>query len=95
MPAYVIVDVEVSDPVKYAAYREMAPPVIAAHGGRYLVRGGAMTVLEGDWSPERVVVLEFPTIEDAKAFYHSPEYGHAREVRAEGARLNMIAVLGV
>ena len=82
MPAYLIVDCEVTDPERYEAYKQLAPPAIAKYGGRYLVRGGEMTPLEGDWRPNRVVVLEFPDVETAKRFYASPEYARrARETR--------------
>lgn len=60
MPAYVVVDIAIHDPETYARYREIAPPSIAAYGGRYLARGGATAVLEGTWSPARLVILEFP-----------------------------------
>ena len=63
MPAYLIVDCEVTDPERYEAYKQLAPPAIAKYGGRYLVRGGDVTPLEGDWRPNRVVVLEFPDVE--------------------------------
>ena len=95
MPAYVIVDCEVSDPERYEMYKQLAPPAIAKYGGRYLVRGGDVTPLEGDWRPNRVVILEFPDVEAAKRFYASPEYGAARAKRAGAARMNMILVPGL
>jgi uncharacterized protein (DUF1330 family) len=95
MPAYIVVNCEVTDPVKYDQYKALAPAAIARHGGRYLVRGGATSVLEGDWRPKRVVVLEFPSLAAAKAFYDSPEYRAAREVRAGAAHMDMIAVEGL
>jgi len=81
MPAYLIVDCEVTDPERYEVYKQLAPPAIAKYGGRYLVRGGATTILEGSWQPNRVVVLEFPDEETAKRFYASPEYSAARAKR--------------
>ena len=66
MAAYVIVDIEIRDPVMYEEYRRVAPPSIAVYGGRYIVRGGEVDVLEGDWRPQRLVVLEFPTVERAR-----------------------------
>jgi len=95
MPAYVIVDCEVSDPERYEMYKQLAPPAIAKYGGRYLVRGGDVAPLEGDWRPNRVVLLEFPDVETAKRFYASPEYGAARAERAGAATMNMVLVPGV
>ena len=66
MPAYIIADIEVSDPTRYEEYRKIAPAAIAKHGGRYLARGGQSAVLEGDWRPGRLVILEFPSLEQAK-----------------------------
>lgn len=95
MAAYLVVDIDVTDANQYAQYTALAPAAIAAHGGRYLVRGGAPTPVEGDWSPTRIVVLEFPTMADAKAFYDSPAYVEARAVRAGAATMRMVAVNGV
>ena len=95
MAAYLIVDCEVTDAERYETYKQLAPPAIAKYGGRYLVRGGEVGVLEGDWRPGRVVVLEFPDVETAKRFYTSPEYSAAREKRAGAARMNMVVVPGV
>jgi uncharacterized protein (DUF1330 family) len=95
MPAYVIVETDVTDPEQYEHYREVAPASIAAHGGRYLVRGGELAIFEGDWNPSRVVVLEFPDLETAKRWYGSEEYGEARKLRAGAAKLHMVAVEGV
>ncbi len=95
MPAYLIVDCEVTDADRYEIYKQLAPPAIAKYGGRYLVRGGEVGLLEGDWRPSRVVVLEFPDVETAKRFYASPEYSAARAKRAGAARMNMVVVPGV
>jgi uncharacterized protein (DUF1330 family) len=95
MPAYVIVETNVTDQEQYERYREVAPESIAAHGGRYIVRGGELTVLEGDWNPSRVVVLEFSDLETAKRWYASEEYGEARKLREGAASLNMVAVEGI
>lgn len=95
MTAYLIVDCEVTDPVRYENYKKLAPAAIARYGGRYLVRGGATEVLEGDWQPNRVVVLEFPDVDAARRFNASPEYAAARAERAGAARMNMILVEGV
>ena len=95
MPAYLIVDCKVTDPERYEAYKQLAPPAIEKYGGRYLVRGGVTTILEGNWQPSRVVVLEFPDEETAKRFYASPEYGAARAKRAGAANMSMVLVPGV
>ena len=95
MAAYILAEIEVTDPERYEAYKLLAPPAIARYGGRYLVRGGETAVLEGDWKPGRVVVLEFPTLEAARTFHDSPEYRAAREKRKGAAKMNMIAVAGL
>lgn len=95
MAAYIVVDCNVTDPVRYEQYKRLAPAAIARYGGRYLVRGGEAAVLEGNWLPNRVVVLEFPTVENARAFYESPEYVEARTAREGAAQMNMILVAGV
>ena len=95
MAAYVLVDCEVIDPVRYENYKKLAPPAIAKYGGRYLVRGGAVSVLEGEWQPSRIVVLEFPDADTARRFYDSPEYRAARAERAGAANMKMLLVEGV
>jgi uncharacterized protein (DUF1330 family) len=95
MSALIIVDIEVTDPVRYEDYKRLAGAAIAAHGGRYLVRGGASEVLDGDWTPRRLVVLQFDSVEQAKAWRNSPEYAEAKKVREHCARANMIVVEGV
>ena len=95
MPAYIIADIEVSDPARYEEYRKIAPAAIAKHGGRYLARGGQSAVLEGDWRPGRLVILEFPSLEQAKSFYTSVEYTAARRVRAGAAHMKLVVVEGI
>ena len=95
MAAYILVDAQVNDPAKYERYRALAPAAIAKYGGRYLVRGGATTVLEGEWQPHRVVVLEFPTVDAARRFYDSPEYREARTLREGAVRMSIFVVEGV
>lgn len=92
MPALIIVDIEVTDPVRYEDYKRLASASIASHGGRYLVRGGTSEVLDGDWTPRRLVVLEFDSFQQAKAWRASPEYAEAKKVRQDCARSNMIVV---
>jgi len=95
MAAYVIVDVEIRDPVRYQEYVKVVPPTIAAFGGRFLVRGGRAETLEGDWAPKRVVVLEFETMERAKAWWSSMEYAGPKGMRRSASVANMIVVEGV
>ena len=95
MPAYLIVETDITDPEQYEQYQAASPGAIAAGGGRFLVRGGEMAVLEGDWNPSRLVVVEFPDLEAAKAFYESEEYQTAIKLREGAANLNLVAVQGV
>jgi len=95
MPAYVIADVEVTDPALYEEYRKGVPATIAAHGGRYVARGGAVEVLEGDWIPRRAVILEFPSVERIKAWYDSPEYRPLREIRQRASNSRLVVIEGM
>ena len=95
MPAYLVVHVDVHDPVRYETYKSMAPPSIRLYGGRYLTRGGATEVLEGDWTPKRLVILEFPDMERAKAFWDSPEYAEAKALRMATATSSMVLLEGL
>jgi uncharacterized protein (DUF1330 family) len=94
MPAYIVVDCEVTDPVRYEAYKRLAQAAIEKYGGRYIVRGGETNVLEGEWQPRRIVVVEFPSPSAIERFYDSPEYRAARSAREGAARMNMISVAG-
>ena len=95
MPAYIIVDVVITDPVKYEEYKKHTPASLAPFEGKFLVRGGEAITLEGDWQPGRIVVLEFPTMEKAKAWWNSPGYAPAKLIRQRASRTRMIAVGGV
>jgi uncharacterized protein (DUF1330 family) len=95
MPAYVIVETDVRDPDQYERYKAASPGAIAAGGGRFVVRGGEIAVLEGDWHPKRLVVLEFENLDAAKRWYDSPEYREAKRLRQGAAELHMVAVEGV
>ena len=95
MAAYVIVNVEVTDPGRYPDYMRGVPPTLAAYGGRFLVRGGKAERLEGTYEPKRVVVLEFDTVERAKAWWSSLEYAGPKAIRQSAARTDMILVQGV
>jgi len=95
MAAYVIVDIEVTDPVAFERYRNAVAANIAAFGGRYLARGGATEVLEGDWIPRRLVILEFPTMARLKEWYNSPEYAPLLDLRKASASSNLVVTDGV
>jgi uncharacterized protein (DUF1330 family) len=95
MAAYVIAEVDVHDAALFEEYRKLVPATIAQYGGKYLVRGGAMESKEGGWAPKRVVVLEFPTLEQARKWYHSNEYAPALAMRLKAAKNRMILVEGV
>ena len=95
MPAYVIVETDVTDPERYERYKAASPRAVAAAGGRFVVRGGELAVLEGDWQPSRLVVLEFEDLAAAERWYRSEAYQEARKLREGAAHLRMVAVQGV
>lgn len=95
MPGYVIANVNVTDPGVFEEYRGMVPATIEAYGGKYLVRGGAADVAEGDWSPNRLVVIEFESVQKAKEWYHSPEYTEAKAVRLRASTGDLVFVEGI
>jgi uncharacterized protein (DUF1330 family) len=95
MPAYLIAETDILDPEQYEQYKAASPGAVAAGGGRFVVRGGELAVLEGDWNPPRLVILEFESLEAAKAFYESPAYQAAIKLREGAAKLNMVAVEGL
>jgi uncharacterized protein (DUF1330 family) len=95
MSAYIIANVTVTNPAQYEEYKKWSSAAMQAHKAEVCVRGGATEVLEGDWSPERIVVLKFPTMDAAKAFNASPEYSKARDARQGAAVMRMIVVEGV
>ncbi|MEW5939222.1 MAG: DUF1330 domain-containing protein [Chloroflexota bacterium] len=94
MSAYVIVDIEVTDPEGYKEYIKAAPATVTHFGGRYIARGGANETLEGEWQAKRLVILEFPSVQQAKAWLNSPEYAPARALRHKYAKTNMVVVEG-
>ena len=94
MAAYVVAEVEVTDPVAYEEYRKLVPSTIARYGGKYLVRGGAVEVKEGGWQPKRLVVLEFSSMDQARRWYQSPEYAPALAIRLKAARSKVVLVEG-
>ena len=95
MPAYVIVETDITDPERYEQYKAASPGAVAAGGGRFIVRGGELAVLEGEWNPARLVVLEFPDLDSAKRWYESERYQDAKKLREGAASLRMVAVEGV
>ena len=94
MTAYVIVDVDVQDPQRYVRYKDMAKPIVESFGGKYLARAGRTETLEGDWAPKRLVILEFPSIEQAQLWLNSEEYREARQLRHDTARTQMVVIEG-
>ncbi|MFJ8819572.1 DUF1330 domain-containing protein [Amycolatopsis thermoflava] len=85
MAAYLVATLDVTDAGAFARYAAAVPSIVASHGGRYIARGGATELLEGDAPVQRVVVIEFDTLDAARAYYHSPDYQRARELRAGAA----------
>jgi uncharacterized protein (DUF1330 family) len=95
MPAYVVVNVHVKDRVRYEDYKQMAPASILQYGGRYIARGGAVDVMEGEWKPERLVLLEFPTAEHARQWWNSPEYAAPKALRQTIADTQLVILEGL
>jgi uncharacterized protein (DUF1330 family) len=95
MKAYIIVDVIVTDPVRYEDYKKLTLASLRPFDGKFIVRGGATEALEGDWAPERLVVLEFPSPEQAKAWWSSPGYAPAKAIRQSASTANLLLVEGV
>lgn len=95
MAAYLVVDIDVTNPTQFEEYKKLAPAAVAKYGGRYLIRGGAYEAVEGDWKPQRLTVVEFESMEKAQAFYRSPEYQAAIKARKGAANMNMLLVQGV
>jgi uncharacterized protein (DUF1330 family) len=95
MPAYVIVEIDILDPAGYEEYKKLAGATVDNYGGKYIVRGGRTEVLEGDWKPKRIVVLQFDSLQHAKDWLNSEEYREPRKMRHRTARTNMILVEGM
>jgi len=93
--AYVIIETDVHDPEQYERYKAASPDTVAAGGGRFVARGGELAVLEGDWHPSRLVVLEFEDLDAAKRWYDSPEYRDVKRLREGAANLRAVAVEGL
>ena len=95
MSAYIIVEIEVTDPVGYEKYKNLAGATVEKYDGKYIVRGGKTEVLEGVWQPKRIVVLEFPTMKRAKEWLNCEEYREPRKMRHATAKTNMLVIEGV
>ena len=95
MAGYVIVEIEVTDPVGYEEYKKLAGATVAKYGGKYIVRGGASETLEGNWQPKRIVILEFESVQRAKEWLNCPEYEEPRKMRHRTAKTNMVVVEGI
>lgn len=94
MPAYVVVTVEITDPSAYEEYRARALATVQKFGGRFLARGGALEVIEGDWEPERVILLEFPDMGTVRRWYDSDDYQAIIPYRSSSSKFNMVMVEG-
>ena len=94
MAAYLIADVDVTDPDLYEMYKKDLPATLEPYGARYVVRGGATEVLEGDWNPKRLVIIEFPDMARLKAWYQSPAYRPLMTLRQRSARARLLAIEG-
>ena len=95
MAGYVIVNDEISDEAAFAEFRQKVGATVAAHGGRYLVRGGATEVIDGDWAPDRLVVIEFDSVDQAKAWLNSDEFLAIKDLRVSSASASVIVAEGV
>lgn len=95
MTAFVILDVEVTDPDGYEEYKRLASPTVALYGGKYAARGGRTETIEGDWSPKRIAILQFESVERAKEWLNSPEYAGAWDLRRKYAKSKVIITEGV
>ncbi len=95
MAAYFVVEINVTDPETYAEYSKLVPPIIERYGGRFLVRGGTTQTIEGDWQPQRFVIVEFAGEEHFKRWYYSPEYTEARNIRFKSSTSRAVLAQGV
>ncbi len=95
MSGYLIVQVQVTDPEQYKKYTAVTPGLVQRFGGKFIVRGGPVVALEGEHDGRRMVVLEFPSVEQATAFWNSPEYAEAKKLRADAAVVSSVAIAGV
>ena len=94
MPAYLIAEVDVNDTAAYEEYKKITPGAVAAYGGKFIVRGGTVDSKEGNWKPARLIVVEFPSMEQARKFYDSKEYAPALAIRLKAAKTKLVLVDG-
>jgi uncharacterized protein (DUF1330 family) len=92
MKAYIIVDIDIKDPVRYENYKKLTPASLVPFDGKFVVRGGPVEILEGSWTPGRFVMLEFPSKENAKAWWSSDIYAEAKAIRQSCSEANMILI---
>jgi uncharacterized protein (DUF1330 family) len=95
MSGYLIFDIDITNPEKYEEYKKMVPPTLEKFGGRFVVRGGRVEPLEGNWSPKRIGVIEFPSVEQARAWWESQDYAPAKKLRQEASNTKMLIVEGL
>jgi uncharacterized protein (DUF1330 family) len=95
MAGYIVADVEITDSNEYQKYAQQTAATVERYGGKFLVRGGQPETLEGDWKAKRIVIIEFPSVEQAKTWYDSPEYSAIKGIRHRSAVSNIITVRGV
>ncbi len=94
MPAYIIIEIKINNPQEYEGYKKLTPASLALYDGKFIVRGGKTKTLEGEWNPERIVILEFPTTEKAEHWWNSEEYAPAKRIRHQSATSKMILIEG-
>ncbi len=94
MKAFVVVEISITDPELYEEYKKLTPATIAAYDGKFVVRGAKTESLEGDWNPQRLVMLEFPSVDRAKEWWNSQEYSKAKAIRQQAATTKMLVVEG-
>jgi uncharacterized protein (DUF1330 family) len=95
MAGYIVADIEIKDPNEYQMYAQQTAATLEAYDGKFIVRGGNAETLEGDWQPRRLVIIEFPSVEQARSWYNSPEYAAIKGIRQRSALSNMLLVHGV
>ena len=95
MTAYMITEIEITDPMRYEEYRKLVPASLEKYGGKFIARGGQVRTLEGDWDPKRLVITEWPSVERALEWYHSEEYREAKEIRHASSTGKMVLIEGM
>jgi uncharacterized protein (DUF1330 family) len=95
MPAYFVANVEVTNPEAFQEYVKGAPATVAAYGGKYIARGGAIEILEGDWAPKRLTIIQFDSVARAKEWFNSPEYAPFKEIRRKTTTARLLVTEGV